>query len=48
MDYKDFKKYLEKQLKDTLAKEQSTHHSKSRNSRPRAKENVIAPHLKNI
>ena len=48
MDSKDFKKHIKQQLSEAQKKAQATYHFKSRQSRPRAKENIIAPHLKNI
>jgi len=48
MDSKDFKKYIAGKLKEAFSKNQSTYHSKQRNSRPRAKENIINPNLKGI
>jgi hypothetical protein len=48
MDHKDFKRHLTEKLKETLSKSQSTYHFKQRQSRPRAKENIINPNLKGI
>jgi len=48
MDSKDFKRQLKEKLKETLSKSQSTYHFKQRQSRPRAKENIINPNLKGI
>ena len=48
MDSKDFKRHLKEKLKETLSKSQSTYHFKQRQSRPRAKENIINPNLKGI
>jgi|TARA_X000001382_G_scaffold91275_1_gene65826 hypothetical protein len=48
MDYKDFIKLVK--FRDSEAKKQAqiTYTFKNRQSRPRAKNNLIAPHLKNI
>ena len=48
MDSKDFKKHIAQKLKENLSKTQSTYHFKQRQSRPRAKENIISPNLKGI
>jgi hypothetical protein len=48
MDYKDFIKIIK--FRDSAAKKQAqaTFAARNRNSRPRAKNNLIAPHLRNI
>ena len=48
MDSKDFIKLIK--FRDATAKKQAqmTYAARNRSSRPRAKQNVIAPHLKNI
>tara|TARA_X000001382_G_C3061670_1_gene144505 strand:+ start:178 stop:324 length:147 start_codon:yes stop_codon:yes gene_type:complete len=48
MDHKDFIKLIK--FRDSAAKKQAqmTYTAKNRASRPRAKNNVVAPHLKNI
>ena len=48
MDYKDFKQIIKKRDATEKKFAQSTLHAQSRGSRPRAKQNVVAPHLKNI
>ena len=48
MDYKDFKKYLQDQVKKTLSNSLSSYSAKLRNSRPRAKDNIINPKQKGI
>jgi hypothetical protein len=48
MDSKDFIKHIKQQISDAQKKALSTYSFKTRQSRPRAKENIIAPHLKNI
>ena len=48
MDYKDFKKYLQDQVKRTLSNSLSSYSAKLRNSRPRAKDNIINPKQKGI
>ena len=48
MDSKDFLKHIKQQLSESQKKALSNYSSKTRNSRPRAKENIVAPHLKNI
>lgn len=48
MDSKDFKKYLAEQLKSCLFNKQSDYVAKQRQSRPRAKDNIINPKLKGI
>lgn len=48
MDYKDFKKYLQQQVKKTLSDSLSSYSAKLRNSRPRAKDNIINPKQKGI
>ena len=48
MDHKDFIKLIK--FRDTTQKKQAqmTYAARNRNSRPRAKNNVVAPHLRNI
>ena len=48
MDSKDFKKHINEKLKEHFSKSQSKYHSKQRESRPRAKQNIINPKLKGI
>jgi len=48
MDYKDFKKYLQDQVKKTLSDSLSSYSAKLRNSRPRAKDNIINPKQQGI
>jgi len=45
---KDFTKYLQEQLKKCLFDKHNKHHSLNRQSRPRAKDNIINPKLKGI
>ena len=48
MDYKDFIKLVK--FRDARQKKeaQMTYAARNRNSRPRAKNNLVAPHLRNI
>lgn len=48
MDSKDFKRYIADQLKNCLFNKHSKYHSSQRQSRPRAKENIINPKMKGI
>ena len=48
MNSADFRKYISKQLKDYLYNKQSKYHAINRQSRPRAKENIINPKMKGI
>jgi|TARA_E500000318_G_scaffold102126_1_gene106197 hypothetical protein len=48
MDSKDFKRYLAEQLKSYLFSKHSSYAVKQRQSRPRAKENIINPKMKGI
>jgi hypothetical protein len=48
MNHIDFKKYLAEQLKKCLFDKHSKHHSSLRQSRPRAKDNIINPKMKGI
>jgi len=48
MDSKDFKKHIAEQIKKNLFGNLSNYSAKNRNSRPRAKENIINPKQKGI
>ena len=48
MDSKDFIRHIKNQISETQKKTLNKYVSKTRESRPRVKENIIAPHLKNI
>ena len=48
MNSADFRKYLTKQLKECLFNKHNKHHALNRQSRPRAKDNIINPKLKGI
>ena len=48
MDNKDFKKEVFNEKKIKNLKSQLEHMFKNRNSRPRAKENIINPNMKGI
>ena len=48
MDYKDFKHVIKKRDATEKKHAQSTYVAQNRGSRPRAKQNVVAPHLRNI
>lgn len=48
MDSKDFKKQISDKLKQSRQTAQLDYMFKNRNSRPRAKENIINPKLKGI
>jgi hypothetical protein len=43
MDSKDFKKMIEKKLKETFSNIQSNYCASQRNSRPRVKNNILQP-----
>ena len=48
MNERDFKKYLAEQLKQCLFNKHNSYSAKQRQSRPRAKDNIINPKLKGI
>lgn len=48
MDSKDFKRYIADQLKSYLFSKHNSYSAKQRQSRPRAKENIINPKMKGI
>ena len=48
MDYKDFIKLIKFRDAEAKRQAQATFVARNRNSRPRAKNNLIAPHLRNI
>ena len=48
MDHKDFIKLIKFRDAEAKRQAQATFAARNRNSRPRAKNNLIAPHLRNI
>ena len=48
MDHKDFIKLIKFRDAEAKKQAQATFAARNRNSRPRAKNNLIAPHLRNI
>jgi hypothetical protein len=48
MDHKDFIKLIKFRDAEAKRQAQATFVARNRNSRPKAKNNIIAPHLRNI